>query len=189
MISLREVFTALYGAYRLARLDKGGLKFFDVTNQGFWNSFYAAVLVAPLYVVLLLIRYSNLHEHVPLIRFFAIEAIAYVIAWVAFPLLMASLARLLEREAFYIRYIVAYNWAAVLQNALYIPIAILSAAGIMSISLANTLGLLAIALIVFYTWFITRTALEVAAGLAAGIVGLDFLLNVLINAIAEASFK
>ena len=106
----------------------------------------------------------------PLFRFITLEAIAYVIAWVAFPLLMASLARLLDRDDYYIRYIVAYNWAAVLQNLLYIPIAILAAAGVLSIALSNTLGLMALALIVAYTWFITRTALEVAAGMAAGIV-------------------
>lgn len=189
MISLNEVFTALYGATRLARLDAGGLRFFDITDQGFWRSFFAAVVVAPLYGVLLLIRYLNFLEPIPLFRFIALEAIAYVIAWVAFPLLMASLARMLERDEFYIRYIVAYNWAAVLQNLLYIPIAILAAAGVLSIAVSNTLGLMALALIVVYAWFITRTALEVAAGMAAGIVGLDFMLNVLINTIAEAAIK
>ena len=96
---------------------------------------------------------------------------------------------MLERDEFYIRYIVAYNWAAVLQNLLYIPIAILAAAGVLSIAVSNTLGLMALALIVVYAWFITRTALEVAAGMAAGIVGLDFMLNVLINTIAEAAIK
>ncbi|MCH7936567.1 MAG: hypothetical protein IH994_05680 [Proteobacteria bacterium] len=189
MISLNEVFTSLYGAYRLARLDAGGLKFFDITDQGFWRSFFAAVLVAPLYLILLLIRHSNFPDPIPLFRFIALEAIAYVIAWVAFPLLMASLTRLLERDEFYIRYIVAYNWAAVLQNLLYIPIAILAAAGVLSIAVSNTLGLIALALIVVYTWFVTRTALEVAAGMAAGIVGLDFMLNVLINVFAEAAIK
>jgi len=172
MISLREVITALYGAYRLARFDPGGLGFFDVTVQGFWRSFFAAVLVAPLYLILLLIRYSNLPNPLPLFRFITLEAIAYVIAWVTFPLLMASLARLLDR-----------------QNLLYIPIAILAAAGVLSIALSNTLGLMALALIVAYTWFITRTALEVAAGMAAGIVGLDFMLNVLINTVVEAAIK
>ena len=43
MISLREVITALYGAYRLARFDPGGLGFYEVTVQGFWRSFFAAV--------------------------------------------------------------------------------------------------------------------------------------------------
>ena len=189
MISLSEVFRALYGAYRLARLDPGGLRYFDITDRGFWRSFFAAGLVAPLYLILLLIRHSNLPESIALFRFIALESIAYVIAWVAFPLLMASLTRMLDCDKFYIRFIVAYNWAAVLQNFLYIPIAILAAAGILSIPLSNTLGLIALALIVVYVWFVTRIALEVAAGMAAGIVGLDFMLNVFINVFAEAAIK
>ena len=189
MISLSEVFRALYGAYRLARLDPGGLRYFDITDRGFWRSFFAAGLVAPLYLILLLIRHSNLPESIALFRFIALESIAYVIAWVAFPLLMASLTRMLDCDKFYIGFIVAYNWAAVLQNFLYIPIAILAAAGILSIPLSNTLGLIALALIVVYVWFVTRIALEVAAGMAAGIVGLDFMLNVFINVFAEAAIK
>lgn len=49
---------------------------------------------------------------------------------------------------------------------------------------ANFLGLMALALIVFYTWFVTRAALEIKAGMAAGIVALDFMLSVLINTFA-----
>ena len=185
MVSSREVVAALYGAYRLARFDPSGLDFFDATIAGFWRSFFAAVLVAPVYLVLLLIRYSQLVDQIALFRFFAIEVIAYVIAWVAFPVIMASLARTLGRDAFFIRYIVAYNWGAVLQNGLYLPIAILATGGLLAGSGANALGLLALSLIIIYVWFITRTALEVAGGIAAGIVGLDFLLSILINGFAE----
>lgn len=184
MASARDVLTALYGTYRLARLDASGMDYFDVTTTGFWRSFFAAVLVAPFYVLLLSLRSSGLAENASLFHFMAIEAIAYVIAWVAFPLLMASLVKNFDRDAHYIRFIVAYNWAAVLQNALYLPIAILATSGLLAAAAANTLGLIALSLIVFYTWFITRTALEIPAGMAAGIVGLDFLLSILINTVA-----
>ena len=181
MISARETFTALYGALRLARLDPSGMNFFEQTETGFWRSFFAAVLVAPFYLMLTAIRHSGLTETVPFVRFLAVEMIAYVIAWVAFPLLMASLTRSLGREAHYIRYIVAYNWAAVWQNALYMPVAMLSVGGVLSTANANVLGVLALGLIVIYVWFITRTALEVTGGMAAGIVGIDFFLSILIN--------
>ncbi len=181
----RDILTALYGAYRLARLDPSGLGFFDATPAGFWRSFFAAVLIAPFYLLLLSIRYSGLTESVNFFHFMAIESIAYVIAWVAFPLLMASLVKNIGREPHYIRFIVAYNWAAVLQNALYLPIAFLAASGLVADANANLLGLVALGLIVFYTWFVTRAALEVRAGMAAGIVGLDFILSILINTVAS----
>ena len=184
MISAQEATTALYGALRLARFDPSGMDFFEQTETGFWRSFFAAVLVAPFYLMLTSIRYSGLTETVPFVRFLAIETIAYVIAWVAFPLLMASLTRSLGREAHYIRYIVAYNWAAVWQNALYMPVAMLSVGGVLTPVNANVLGVLALGLIVIYVWFVTKTALEVPAGMAAGIVGIDFFLSILINTVA-----
>jgi hypothetical protein len=184
MISSRDVLTALYGAFRLARFDPSGLDFFEQTETGFWRSFFAAVLVAPFYLILTSVRYSGLTETVPFVRFLAIEMIAYVIAWAAFPLLMASLTRSLDREAHYIRYIVAYNWAAVWQNALYMPVALLSVSAVLSAANVNVLGLLALGLIVIYVWFVTKTALEVSGGMAAGIVGIDFFLSILINTFA-----
>jgi len=185
MVPAREVVSSLYGAYRLARLDAGGLQFFNDSTDGFWRSFFASVIVLPFYLVLLVVRHNTTLEHVAAFRFYTVELIAYVIAWVAFPLVMVSFAKVLDRDRFYVRFIVAYNWAAVLQNGIYLPITILTAAGLLSDPLANTFALTALAAIVVYVWFVTRTALEIAAGRAAGIVGVDFLLSILVNAVAE----
>lgn len=185
MISTREVLTALYGALRLARFDPSGLDFFDRTETGFWRSFFAAGLIAPFYLMLISIRYSGMTETVSFAHFLAVETIAYVIAWVAFPLLMASLTRNLGREEHYIRTIVAYNWAAVWQNALYMPVAMLSVGGVLSTANANVLGLLALALIVIYVWFVIKTGLKVSGGMAAAIVGIDFFLSIAINTVAS----
>lgn len=186
MIPAQEVVASLYGAYRLARFDPGGLRFFNDSMVGFWRSFFAAALVLPFYLVLLLVRHATSMGHVAAARFYAIELIAYVIAWVAFPLLMVSFAKVLDRERFYLRFIVAYNWAAVLQNLVYLPITILAAGGVLSQSAANTVGLVVLGLIVVYVWYIARVALEIEGGKAASVVGLDFLLSILVNAIADA---
>lgn len=185
MVPIPEVVGSLYGAYRLARADAGGLQFFNDSIEGFWRSFFASVVVLPFYLVLLMVRHETALEHVPALRFYSIEMIAYVIAWVAFPLVMVSFARVLGRDHFYIRFIVTYNWAAVLQNGLYLPVTILATAGLLSEPVANTMGLAVLGLIVVYVWFITRVTLEIEAGKAASIVGLDFLLSILINAVAE----
>jgi len=49
--SAREMMYALYGAYRLARFDAGGMRYFDASIDGFWRSFFAAVLIAPFYLI------------------------------------------------------------------------------------------------------------------------------------------
>ncbi len=186
MPSAQEAVLSLYGAYRLARFDARGMTYFETSIEGFWRSFFAAVIVAPFYAVLLFMRYAASETGVGAMRFASVEAIAYVIAWVAFPLAMVFLARVLKREERYLGYIVAYNWAAVLQNGLYLPLGMLGVTAAVPVGAANVLGLIALSLILVYTWFIARVALNVGAGPAAALVALDLVLSVFINAVASA---
>ena len=182
---MREVSAALYGALRLAQLDPGGLRFFDNSVAGFRRSFFAAVVVAPLYVVLLFVRYLAGHESAPVPRYMSVEAIAYVIAWVAFPVAMDPISKLFGRSQRYIPYIVAYNWAAVWQNAVYLPLAVFGLTGTVPGPVYSVLNIAVLSLILFYGWFIARVALQVTAMTAASVVVFDFLLSLLINGFAD----
>ena len=42
MITAREVSYGLFGAWRLAHLDRRGMEYFDTSIDGFWRSFWAA---------------------------------------------------------------------------------------------------------------------------------------------------
>jgi hypothetical protein len=185
MITLDEASRGMYGAYRLARGDERGMAYFDTSIQGFWRSFYAAALVAPLYLVFLGVRFQAGHVDVPVWRYFSIHSVAYVIAWVAFPLLMVSLVRALERDEQYVPYIVAYNWASVWQNALYMPFLILADFRLLPMGLAQPLNFAILALVLIYVWFITRTALVLGPLTAVGLVAVDFLLGLFINVVAR----
>ena len=185
MVSLRETTRSLYGAYRLARFDAGGMAFFDTSVGGFWRSFYAAAFVAPFYAILLALRYGLEIDPPHPMRFFLLYADAYVISWLAFPVVMAGLSRIILRQAHFKRYIVAYNWAAVLQNALYLPFAMLQASESMPREIGNVLGLIVLVVVLVYIWFITRTALAVAAPTAAGVVAVDFFLTLIIHGFIE----
>ncbi|MDX2142565.1 MAG: hypothetical protein SFV19_04360 [Rhodospirillaceae bacterium] len=50
--SLREIVYGVFGAWRLARLDRSAMVHFDRTVEGFWKSFFAAAIVAPAYLIL-----------------------------------------------------------------------------------------------------------------------------------------
>lgn len=186
MLSAREAATSLYGAYRLARFDARGMTYFETSLAGFWRSFYAAVIVAPAFAVLLAMRYAAGGEATDEVRFASVEAIAYVIAWVAFPLVMVSLARLLDREERYLGYIVAYNWASVLQNGLYLPLVMLGMAGVIPAETVGPLSLIVLSLILVYGWFIAKVALDVGTGTAVALVGLDLALSVVIDIVASS---
>ncbi len=77
---MREISASLYGAIRLAQFDSGGLRFFNTTVAGFRRSFVAAGLVAPLFAVLLFVRYLTQPNPPDAFRYAAIESIAYAIA-------------------------------------------------------------------------------------------------------------
>ncbi|MCZ6466304.1 MAG: hypothetical protein O6829_03405, partial [Alphaproteobacteria bacterium] len=104
----------------------------------------------------------------------------------AFPLVMVSLARLLDREERYLGYIVAYNWASVLQNGLYLPLVMLGMAGVIPAEATGPLSLIALSLILVYGWFIAKVALDVGAGTAVALVALDLVLSVFIDIVASS---
>ena len=189
MINSQYVTNALYGAYRLARGDKTGLFYFDTSIAGFWRSFFAAVLIATLFLILLIIRFSVDDIGAGPIRFYTIEAIAYVIGWVLFPLVAYYLVQTLEKEEQYVCFIVAYNWAAVLQNGFYLPFAILFQLGMIPGEAAGILNLILLGLVLAYTWYVTRTALDISGAVAGGIVVLDVGLWVALTVITESFLK
>jgi hypothetical protein len=180
-----ETARALYGAYRLASLDSSGIDYFRNTRGAFWRSFNAALIIAPFYSGLLLMRYTMGEVSTSAFRFISIEVISYIIAWVAFPVVVDLLITAIGRREKYIRFIIAYNWGAVLQNLLYLPLAMLSVNGALSPGSSGFLGLIILVLFMVYTWFITKTALDIPGGRAGIIVAIDFTLSLLINGYAE----
>lgn len=185
MAILSEAATSIYGAYRLAHFDPGGMTYFDTSERGFWHSFYAAVIVAPFYALLLAVSFPTLRPAPDPLPFAVTESIAYVIAWTAFPLVMAAVTRRLARWDRFIGYIVAYNWASVVQNAVFIPVNLAWSAGLVGGDAGFLMWLIAVLLILAYSWFIARTALALTPLGAAGIVVLDVTLNLLISFFAR----
>src|SRR5215469_3477707 len=105
-----EVQLAIVGSLRLARGDRGGLSFFDRSVDGFWRSFRAAVIAYPLYLALLSMRVTDAEwERSGALLIATVETIAYVIAWVAFPLIMLTVTRWIGRANRFFDFMVPYN--------------------------------------------------------------------------------
>jgi len=181
--SSKELASSLYGAYRLARFDAAGLNYFNISVTGLWNSFFAAILIAPLFGLLILLQFGNLSiEPSPgPVRFGLAHGIGYVISWTIFPLLMLTVTKLLKREVHFVRYITVYNWTSVLQNALYMPLAILAQMGALPPDAGTFLGLIVLTAVMFYVWFVTRVTLELAPGTAAAIVVFDLVVSIIVT--------
>jgi len=172
---------ALYGAYRLARLDRDGFSFFATSIEAFWHSFRAALIVAPLFLLLLGARLYGGQVHVPLGQYLAIEYSAYALSWLVFPVVMEALSRTMGCRDKYVPFIIAYNWAMVPQYVVFISIITLGLVGIIPLEVSETLSLLVLIWAFIYTGFIVKTALDVSVITAVGIVFLDFLLGLTLD--------
>ena len=176
-----EIAYGLYGAWRLARLDPAGMNVLDRSLEGFWKSFFAAVLAAPAHVLFFLLQLAELEVSAGPLRVVAVESLIYVISWLAFPFAMFYLAESLGRAKEYPGFIVAYNWAQLIQLLFVLPAGLVIASGWLSDPIANLLYLGVLAAVLGYEWFIARTALGLRGGGAAGVVALAFFLAATAN--------
>jgi hypothetical protein len=185
-ISAREIATALYGATRLAKGDPHGIDFFEDSIEAFWKSFWAAAIAAPLYALLIVIDLSGANITSGWFRVLLIEVVGYVAAWSAFPLAMHYVSEMIDREEQYIRYIVAFNWCAVLQVTLYLFVTAFLALDFLPRGVAVAISLATYAAIFVYQWYIARVGLELGRWGAAGIVVLDLIISLILNSIVRA---
>ncbi|HXO92165.1 MAG TPA: hypothetical protein VN849_15370 [Stellaceae bacterium] len=174
-----EAWLALSGALRLARGDRGGLACFDRSLDGFWRSFRAAAITYPLYLVWLagIAEWQRSGGW----RIVLVETIGYVIAWVAFPLIMLTVTRWIGRAHLFFDFMVPYNWCQIPQSALFVLVGIGSKSTILGARAGESLYILAWIATLVYEWYIARVALDTTAPAAGFIVLVDLILVTVIS--------
>jgi hypothetical protein len=178
-----EIARSVQAASLLARGDPRGMAGFDVSVEGFWKSFTAALVVAPAYVLVLVDQYrlTGWPER-PWAAAFA-ETVAFAIGWLAFPVAAIPLTRLLGLSARYVPLIVANNWSAVIQVALYTVVVLVGM--VLPAEMRATALFTSTILVLVYQWFVIRTALGTTGGTAAGLVVIDVLLSITVSRILD----
>jgi len=180
-----EIRAGLRGAWRLMRRDAGGLGDLNLTVDGFWRSFTAILVAAPLDLIYEILPRQAGGEGPDDALGWLVAAIVYLARWLALPVVLALVATPLGWAARYPTFVIAYNWTAVLQLALLVPAAALARYGLLpgvwgqGFVLGVTLGLLLFAVNV------SRIALGVGAGAAVGVVMLDLVLGLGIEGLAR----
>tara|TARA_R110000796_G_scaffold16484_2_gene51269 strand:+ start:54266 stop:54841 length:576 start_codon:yes stop_codon:yes gene_type:complete len=176
-----ETLRALYGTWRIARGDANGLTFFDFSLNGFWRSFLAAIIVFPAFAFLRWHDLLEAPEDFPVGRYMTVEVVAYVIKWLAFPVLMYQVMPILGRSERYIGFITVYNWSSVLQMAVYLVALLL---GVLFPMLGpGGFVMVAVIAMLVYGVYIARLTLSVPIPTASAIVMADFLLSMVITSI------
>jgi len=168
----------------LMRWRADGFDYFDASLDGFWKSFWAVPLCFPIFVLALL-QDATAEPPASPGHFGAIQVIAYAIGWLAFPLLMVRISRILGCWPRYFTYMVAYNWFQLVQSFAWLPVLVLSQFAVVPNEALALLWLSTQIALCAYDWFIARHGLKVEAGTAAALVLIDFLLGHLIDGIAS----
>lgn len=180
MITINEIGSAIYGAYRLAIRDPVGMAYFDRTREGALKSFVAAGLLLPFHVVIVVTRWSEDAPNMSFEWVFVIECLAYVISWTIFPVLMIGVARWIDRSDRYYDFLVSYNWASLVAITVRFPVFAIRHLEILPEPAAQALVLVLLIFLLSYGWFVLKTSLDITGGLAAGLTVAELLLGVMI---------
>ncbi|MEQ8709167.1 MAG: hypothetical protein RIC36_09265 [Rhodospirillales bacterium] len=178
MITLPEVTAAIHGVGRLLRLDTSGYSYLDTSRRGFFMSFWAAVFILP--GIFILGRFDPAAEELGVhpFRFLSVTAIHYVLSWVIYPLVMWHVAERLGRLNRYVLYIVAYNWAGVLQIAILAAIETVGQTGLLPPGFADLVSFMVIVTLLVWSGYVAKTAMDVSVPVAAALVGFEIVLAV-----------
>lgn len=186
-----EVVRSLFAAWRIARFDANAMSYFNLSLEGFWRSFTAALIVLPFLLVITGLQFDALNdqedavqlsptlEHgTSLLGFSLLEVLSFVCRWAAWPILMIPIARFFKLEANYVPYIIAVNWGNVLQSALMLVVQVLLFTQILPKPVINLLFVMAFITVLYYAYLIARAGLQCDAMTAIGLVVLNLLVEV-----------
>ena len=178
----QEIISSLYGAYRLALFDESGMNHFNISVEGFWRSFFAAVILAPFYMFSIgqdfMTAEGGFSFWAALIHF-----ITYGLSWVIFPLVAFFATDILGLGHRFTALVVAVNWSSVLIfGALTLGVGFVALA---QQSLADLALIVLTAGLIVYHWFVIKTALETTTAIAIAFVLFNFLLGAMLHQVAD----
>jgi hypothetical protein len=186
-----DIQRAVEGALKLARGDTGGLQLFDVSIDGFYRSFLAAILAYPAYLLLTMAVPADLGapadvgaQEPAAAASYLSSAIGFLIAWLVFPIASIFLTRFYGLQHRYVPLVVAGNWAALVQAYAFLAAVLIG--GLLGQAVGPVLVLAAMGAILVYEWFVIRVALETSSAVAAGFVAVDLALSLVVSRITAA---
>ncbi|MSP76567.1 MAG: hypothetical protein EXR12_10570 [Rhodospirillaceae bacterium] len=159
MLSAAEIARGVQGALAFLWRDPKAPTYFDNTTEACLRSFRVMVLVAPLHIILLLVRYSDATVAAEDMEVVFVEALSYVVEWLLFPVIFHEIARRQGWLDRYARYIGALNWINLPGMALavvFVPLAHLAPPAIGSLVSIGLQGL-------FFYWFLVTTRQVIGA--------------------------
>ena len=181
----RQILTAI----RVARFGNNAVNEFDQSFEGFYRSFIGIALGVPLFAVIVLTQHrmaaaiaaEGVTDALPSgAQFQILEWLGYAANWLALPLAMIAIARVIGAAKRYVPFVVAYNWGNVFVLGLSVIPYLVFLAGLVPVVGVALLYYPVAIFALAYHWRVARDGLQVPGVTAAGIVLFDITLSLVI---------
>jgi hypothetical protein len=193
-MAMPDIVRPLQGAWRLASLNPQGAEAFDVSASGFWRSFWAAAVAAPIFALLTMLErrmteaaVGGMYQmDITFGSYYLHAAVTYVLIWPVFAFVAWYALKALRAERGFSAAVVAMNWTRVIAMAMRLPVTALGAVGALSPVFLMFALMATVGLVIYYQWFAVRAGLalvdvgqpgRVATVIIAADIGVTFLLS------------
>jgi len=185
--TLGETLLALAGLWRFTREGAPALRWFDRSLDGFRRSFGVMIILVPLQVLLIAFQVKiGPVDAAGWVRLIVVEGSAYVVQWLALPVLLYEVAARLRQLPSYVDFVIVYNWTGVPVQALGVVLVLLGSSKLIDDTAVLVLALIVNIAALAFEWFIARQTLRFSGLACAALVALDFSINVVVeNAVAQ----
>jgi hypothetical protein len=182
VLTAAEIARGIQGALGFLQRDPAAPRNFENTMEACLRSFRVMALVAPLYVLYLLIYYANVSTVSDELEILLVEGVRYVVDWLLYPVLFYEAARRQGWLDRYPRYIGALNWINLPALAIALIGLMIASVSPTAVAIVVDLGMRAL----FFYWFLVTTRMAVGTSWPMSVVLLivnwvpSFLLSLLV---------
>lgn len=161
------------GAFMMMTGRREGIRLLDLSMDGFWNSFFAIVVAAPVMLAAwapmageIAGADAGFGQRASIVARLALVDIG---AWVLPIVGLAAIAGTVGIRDRFVHYVVATNWGGALFSWFMLPVAVLRlfAPGLEDVIAALSLGIFFASLVLL--WRLTSAAIDKGAGVATGV--------------------
>jgi hypothetical protein len=190
--SINEIRQAAIGCWQLVTGDKAGEQRFDLSLDGFWRSFRWAYIIAVLDTLdALASHYATVAQEDgsqagSIVWLMVANAIASLVTFCLFPVIVALLAKPMDLTKRYASYIIGRNWLTVFLSAIVYVIDAANWSGLMSEEMRAVLAIGLAGITLYAGSMIALSFLGTSGSLSFGFALIDFLLTLLIG---EAAYQ
>ncbi|HEX6956355.1 MAG TPA: hypothetical protein VF194_00070 [Ferrovibrio sp.] len=176
-----EILAAIRGLGLVLRGDPQAPAWYDLSIDGFWRSFWPALIAAGLYFAVLEPSAEDLAAWGSHIGFALGEAGQYLTAWVAYLAVMVLLCRAFHLTGRYAVFVVLYNWAQAIINGVSLPVMLAENWGLLPPGALIGWELALLLLWLYTVAQIARTALGASLMVAVTAAALDLAATILVD--------